>query len=269
MERNFFVIGLLAIMVASASTCNALAQTNPTNQRADPTPQQIISQHIIHLGGRDNLVAKKNMTTVGQLEMSGPFGKFKLNVVTVIQGNKRIVEMTRGSLVIREGTDGQVFWKLNPQKGYQILTGDEKALMQMQTKIFPALAWNRFPGQIHFVGKADVGTKKCYEIDFIPRTGLKTKRYFNIKTGQTEKLIGYLKDANKKTKESEQVTVVPSDFRRIDNVLIPFRQTTTGVDKDSKQPYTAVLTLTDVKFNLPIEEKIFALPDEVKKRIQR
>ena len=257
---KFFILAFACLAPLCCHAQNNLPKnTLPATQTL--SPRQIISKHLMALGGREKLSSKKNMTSIGKLEMSGPFGKFQLDVVTVIEGNKRVVEMSQGQLVIREGTDGTTFWKLNPQIGAQILKGDEKELMKMQSRLFPALTWDRFQGQIKVDGIKKIGVESCYEVTFRPTAGINVKRYFNAKTGRIERMVGLLSAAH-----GGEITVTPSDYRLVDGILIPFKQTTTGLDKNSKQPFEAVLTLEQVQFNLRLGDKIFELPDEVVKK---
>jgi hypothetical protein len=150
--------------------------------------------------------------------------------------------------VLRQGFDGRAGWNLS-DKGSQSLNTTELA----------ALAGGDFYREIDFrgsytriklLGKVKEGYRELYMLEAVSRNGTAENLYFDVESG-----LLIHRDVTRRTSQgSVRSEAYFSDWREVDGVKVPFRMT------QSMPNIRFVITLEDIKHNVPVEEAVFQRP---------
>ena len=185
-----------------------------------PAPKSIVERYDVALGGerairRHNSAIRRGVfeTGHGQLLPLVSLARapdLKLERITLADGSE-----------VLTGFDGRMAWSLDPHDGAQILTGDERESARRDSDFYYALdelSW--FRAMIN-AGIETYEGQRCYHLHGLTKWGKLNDQFYDVGTGL---LAGY---------EFEQpfadgpklVHEIFSDYRRIDGVLVPMRQT--------------------------------------------
>ncbi len=244
------------------STLDAQTPTQPVPTPELPTVEQVIELHLNSLGGKTALESVKTMITKATMSVESPFGNIEMKMFNQQAGNKLLMVTTSNKFDdIKQGSNGEIVWSDDPFVGEKILEGDEKAMtLEQQGAIFPALTWSQYEGKITVKSKTTIDDADCFEVEFAPKSGPPTTRFFDAKTGNITQILANAPAAQGLTR----VRLVPSDYRKVDNVTIPFKQTTFIPNPGSGKEMEMVMTITDIKINPTIDDSVFELPENIK-----
>jgi outer membrane lipoprotein-sorting protein len=241
----FFATTILAVPIASAQD--------------KPDAKEIIANHIKALGGTDALKAVKSVSSKGVMTMPGPAGELEANMEQYQAGGKFLMVMSIPNMgEIRQGSDGEHFWAQDPQMGTRLLDGEQLAAIKQQyAQPFPALGWADFDGELSVDGEADVDGKKCWKVNFKPKTGAAVMRYFDRDSGDLVKI-----DMKQSGPAGEmEVEVFSEDVKKVGEIRVPHKQI-------MSTPFGEMsLEFDEIKLNEKIDDAKFALPEEVKKLV--
>ena len=98
---------------------------------------------------------------------------------------------------------------------------------------------------------AKVGDEEAYAVEFEPEKGTKFTEYYSTKTFLLLKRDGVITSST--SSQTLPYSILFSDYRSVDGVMIPFKQVTNSVSNGD-----IVTTVTSVKHNVAIDDKIFA-----------
>lgn len=115
------------------------------------------------------------------------------------------------------------------------------------------LKWRETYKSIEIKGTAKVGDEECYRVVFTPVTGTKFTNYYSTKTFYLLKREGVRVLATLGNIEIPY-SVIFSDYRIMDGVTLPFRTVSNSIGNGD-----IIVTVRDIKHNVPIDDKVFAL----------
>lgn len=255
---------LTALLLATLANVPVAAQTGSEPTSADlPSVAQIIEMHLKSLGGKAALEAIRDMTTEAIMTVDGPAGPLKMKVLSRQAGDKSLTLTTNEQFgEIRQGSDGETWWQDDPMTGPNILPADQVASLREQGGLmFPALGWDQFPGTIEVIGKREIDGKQAYEVAFNPKQGAPLTRFFDAQTGHVVQMISEVPGVG----DTVKLRIVPADYRTVNGVTIPFKQTTYIPDPQSGGEVEMVLEIKDLQLNSGLDDSLFKLPPAIEK----
>ncbi|MFM7186203.1 MAG: hypothetical protein ACKO14_00145 [Armatimonadota bacterium] len=152
---------------------------------------------------------------------------------------------------IMQGFDGKLGWAKDPINGLRDLEGAELAQVKTEVQNQMASDWKKRYKKAELLGVRKVGTAQAYAIRLTPKTGGPQTQYFDTKSLF---LIRTDMVAVGPTGKIPTETYL-SDYRLIDGMQIPFktRSIVSGIQE-------VIITYTDVKNNVPVDDSIFRKP---------
>jgi hypothetical protein len=155
---------------------------------------------------------------------------------------------------VREGSDGTVFWSINPMMGPHVKEGPEKAQAQLSSRFNAELKWRDIFKDAKTVGADTVDGKDCYKVQLTPADGSPITQCYDKDSGLMVKMTmtaqGPMGD--------QPVDSFVGDYRKEGDVLMPHKI------KQSAAGQEVVITIDSVTFNADIPADKFAVPDEIK-----
>lgn len=263
--RNW-ILALAISLTTSFSTLFAQTSIPPASPPDLPTVEHLIELHLNSLGGKRALESVKTMVTHATMTVETPFGNVEMNIFSQQAGTKMLMVTTSNKFEdIKLGSNGETAWSDDPFVGKKILEGDEKTMMlEQQGSIFPGLAWSHYEGKITVKSKTTIDDSDCFEVEFAPKSGPSTTRFFDAKTGHIRQIIATAPGA----RGLARVRLVPSDYRKVDGITIPFKQTTFIPNPESGKDMEMVMRITKIKINPKIDDSVFELPENIKKLLK-
>jgi photosynthetic reaction center cytochrome c subunit len=222
--------------------------STPTDQKSQPTVDQILDRYIKVLGGNQALDKIKTRTRRGSVEVAGLKGTFELHEAAP---NKSLL---LGSLPpplgsVHQAFDGTIGWVKN-QSGVFEMRGEGLAQAQREADFFFDIKLKEQYKTMSVVGRDRVGNREFYVIEGTRPDGQVERLFFDVESGllvrrywETPTYFGQLPNS--------------SDFdsyRKVGNVWSPF------VIRRSRGGQTFLQTITELKLNAKIDESIFKKP---------
>jgi hypothetical protein len=150
--------------------------------------------------------------------------------------------------VLKQGFDGPTGWNLS-DKGSQSLNGTELAALA-GADFYREIDLRELYTRIKLLGKVKEGYRELYMVEAVSRNGAAENLYFDAESG-----LLIHRDVTRRTSQgSVRSEVYFSDWREVDGVKLPFRMT------QSMPNIRFVITLEDIKHNVPVEEAVFQRP---------
>jgi hypothetical protein len=220
---------------------NPVTEGAQTAAMPDVKPADIIKGYIDAIGGSAELKKVTSYTITSDMAMQG----MKLNVSQKkMAPNKETMTITMGgNTVMKETFDGD--------KGYQQQMGNKKDLTAdeiARKKVFTSLteqldyltnpAFKLVVKSIQKVNGAD-----AYQVSVTDPTGKTSIEYYDVKS----KLLVKNESTTVTNNVSVSATVDFGDYRKVGNVMFPYKQTIT--QSAGGQDQTFAMTVTDVKVN--------------------
>jgi len=214
-----------------------------------PTIDQILDKQIEAVGGRAALEKLQTITGKGTLVVEQANLTGTIQLFQKPDKSLQIVELT-GVGTTREGFDGTVGWVDQPPQGVVEKTGVELAEARRGAIMPRELKMKQLYPKMTVTGRGDVGGAPAYIVDATPVEGPAVKLYFDVATGLLVRQI-----AMRSTGQGPiEVDTVFSDYRDVSGLKRPFSMTQTT------SQFTARLTFTEIKQNVPVDDAIFKKP---------
>ncbi len=246
----------LALVVATlVVTPAAVAQEDKL-----PPAEKILEMTLKAQGGREMLEAKQSRILKGKflIEVSGQSQEFTVERYEQAP-NLFYLEIDLGGQKIKAGSNGSVYWDVQPGSGASVDEGDEKTVSARRARFYKQLYWKEDFPTVETVGKVDLDGRSCYKVQLTPEVGSPITHYYDRKTGlpaQTESV---------RDTDGETITIVDKleDYREVDGVKLPFRRVRL-VTSEGTPPRTFTYAWTSIEHNVTIPEKKFRLPVAVR-----
>ena len=221
-----------------------------------PDAKKVIKKYIEAVGGMENLKRVSSTSVKGTMSISGADITGDLEVY---QGKgKFLFKVDLGQFgTARIGINGDTVWEMNAQTGDRILEGAERDdRLENNGKPFPEVDWlNGYQGEYKCVSAEKIDGKLAYKVEFSSKSGNKTTRYFDAKSG----LI--VKAARSQMVQGQEVelTIQPGDYKKVEGVLLPHSQ---FVEMNGNPAYE--ISIDKITLNEKIADETFAIPSEIK-----
>ncbi len=201
----------------------------------------IIENYLKALGGKDALMAVKDIKMKGSLSFQG----MNIEINTVHKApNKILVESIMGGNVISkqvfDGTKGKV---VSPM-GEQALEGTALDEMKENAATFPEMDFKTKGYKLELLGTEDVNGVQAYKIQITRPSGKKVTSFFNVNDGLKCKEIS--------TSMQGTVTTFYSNYKPVKGVLFPMSL------KQNMGPQSFDIVISSIEVNNGVEDILFA-----------
>ena len=254
--RCVLALAMIGCSVAVLSDSLVLAAARV----ADPTADEVLAKAVEAVGGADAVAKIKTLRTVMNMSMQGM--QMDMESCWSRQGGrltKTSIPMGGSTLETITGTDGKVAWRKTPA-GYELLSEKDAQQLEHQAGGFINML---DPKQlkaglesIENAGNQNFADKECWKLHSKRKDGTEGDTFFDVTSGMP---MGF--ESVEKQGETEiRSRGVLSDWKEQDGVK--FFNTMTVETSAQASPITMKVTTIEIN---KLDEKTFALPDEVKK----
>lgn len=213
------------------------------------------------MGGREAIDSIKNLHTAMSMDMQGM--AFKMESFWAREGG----QMSKSSTPMGEmtmGTDGTVYW-MKGATGYVLMPEDQKKNLRDQSSVFmrfldPEKMLTETLESIESKGKVTFGEKECWQLHYKDKDGEEGELFYDVASGMP---------AGFESIEKQGETLIRSrgimgDWKEQDGVKFFHTMTMTS---EAQPGMTMVMKVDTIEVN-KLDEKTFALPEEVKKLVE-
>jgi zinc protease len=245
----------MRLKVIPGLLCLAVIFGQPSSRAQEksdlPTAETVLNQYIEATGGKAAYEKLKNRVSIGTIELPAANIKGTLKLTQAAPNQALLFfELGPAGGETRRGTDGKTAWEISTLLGERDLDGDERDTFIRDTNFYKELLWKDLYTKVECVGIEDVNGKPAYKIVLTPKSGKPITEYYD----KTTHLV--VKQTSTTASPMGEITVetVPSDFKTVDGVLIPFTATQKVLTQE------IVMKLTEIKHNVNLPADAFKRP---------
>lgn len=205
------------------------------------TPEEVISSYINAIGGEAELKKVNTIVSTGDFEVQGQ--RLNASLKQMAPNLESTVISMGGTTVMKDAFDGTTGIKV---QGPSTISYTPEELKEKKTRkgMFEQLYYTA--AELEDGGISKVGDVPAYKITVTPAAGSKKTEYYDAKTGLLIKEERIIKSAGK----DQAVTIIYSEYKKVGNVLMPYRVVQIVPMGDATMEMTVVLK--DVKINTPL-----------------
>ena len=213
-----------------------------------PTLDAVLTKYVEAIGGRDAQRRITSRVTRARVDVPGVSFGGKLEVYAKAPNKSLTMMNVEPFGVLKQGFDGRTSWNLS-NKGSQSLNGTELAALA-GADFYREISLGDLYTRIKLLGKVKEGYRELYMVEAVSRNGAAENLYFDAESG-----LLIHRDITRRTSQgSVRTEVYFGDWREVDGVKLPFQMT------QSMPNLRFVITLEDIKHNVPVDEAAFQGP---------
>lgn len=224
-----------------------------------PATDELLERMVEALGGRQAHARIRNRVISGTVEMptQGIRGSFRKIEAAPSRSRQVLETETLGQA--EAGSDGQVFWELNPTTGPRVLQGAEKAAALRQATFHAQMRWKDLFKSIEVAGIEEVEGRPAYKVVLTPSTGAREICFVD----RASFLPVKLRTTEKGPAGDLEVETLLDRYERVDGIMIPrrSRQRVMGLEM--------VTTVEKVEHNVDLPADAFEPPPAVRELLQQ
>jgi thiol-disulfide isomerase/thioredoxin/outer membrane lipoprotein-sorting protein len=215
------------------------------NDPEPPTLDAVLTKYVTAIGGRDAQRRITSRVSKGRVDVPGVSFGGKLEIYAKAPNKSLTIMDVEPAGLVKQGFDGRTVWTNRSDTG----NGIERAAL-VDADFYREIKLKEQYTRIKLLGKVKEGFRQVYLVEAVPRSGAAENLYFDAETGLLVR-----RDVPRRTAKGIVLTEVYfSDWRDVDGVKVPFRIT------QAIQNTKFVITLEDVKQNVPVDDAIFLRP---------
>lgn len=248
-----------------AAFCWSLAISASALQAPLPTAKQVVEQYDQALGGRDAIMRHASSTTRGTMELHQGDNTVKIPIVYLARAPyQRLERMTLPNAAgdVLNGFDGEVAWSFDPRPagGAQISTGDDRESAKRDADFYYPLNELSWFKTMETVGIEDFEGRPCYRLHGVTNWNKSNDHFYDV---ETHLLAGY--EFSSQLGPTHEIF---SDYKKIDGVLVPMKQTVKVQRKDGAWNLMYAFTFDSVSFE-KVDQSVFAPPPAVRALVEK
>ncbi len=231
----------------------------PMSFASNPTVEDIIERHLEALGGAERWAAVRTMKITGTYEAFSAEAPF-----TIYRKRPDFYRFERTVITfgITSCYDGEQAWWVNPmmgppgQKPAPIFKPQHKIALREKEFECVLFDYRKKGHQVTLEGKEAFEGQDHYKLKVVLADGPTETWFINSKTFLKTAMIGEGYEYGRKV----VLDVFYDDYRKVDGMVFPFY-----VEQEYHTRHR-VFTLDKVELNIPIDETLFRMPEQEKKK---
>ena len=252
---------LMLVACALSLATTTITQAQQTTEATEPAVQlppakQIMEDFLTAVGGRDkweqhNSTLVKGKFTMPEMGLEAPM-EIKQRSPSFIA----VAIELPGAGTIRQGTNGDVAWEINPMTGARVLEDKEKKQFLKQADIQADLHFDRYYKSAETVAQEAIDGRPHYKVKLTTIDDGEETRYYDCETHLLTKTEQSLSTAM----GDFDVVILASDYQQVaGGITVPFKsaQQTMG--------QKMVVVVESFEPNAEFSDDVFALPEEIQK----
>ncbi|MEM7167588.1 MAG: hypothetical protein AAF581_19200 [Planctomycetota bacterium] len=156
-----------------------------------------------------------------------------------------------------EGTDGKVFWEINPMQGPTVHSGNAKVLKEHDYASKLMVPWREIYKEAKCLGVTKVGDSDCYKVELTPKEGRKEICYYDKETMLTRKVELIFDEPM--SGQQLPIELIFDDYRPVNGIKHAFKVRVKVSVMDIEWEYTSI------KHNAKLPAGVFDLPSVIRK----
>lgn len=211
-----------------------------------PALDAVLAKYVAAIGGRDAQRRITSRVSKGRVDVPGVSFGGKVEVYAKAPNKSLTVIDVEPAGVMTQGFDGRTGWR----NGSETANGIERAAL-VDADFYREIKLKEQYTRIRLIGKVKEGFRQVYLVEGTRAGGVTENLYFDVENGLLVR-----RDVSRRSAKGFVVRteVYFSDWRNVDGVKVPFKIT------QAIQNTTFVITLEDVKQNVPLDDAIFLRP---------
>jgi outer membrane lipoprotein-sorting protein len=217
------------------------------------TVDEIISKHIVAMGGDDNLSNLKSIKISASVQVMNTQMPVR---TTIVQDRGFRTESTLQGKMIIQAVDRDKGWMINP------LTGQNQAVVLPEAAVRPLLAQTDLTGLYNYKekghkivldGEADLAGTAVFKLTVAMKNGVQQTNYISKETYYIVKVTASV------PVNGENITTenLQSNFRQVNGLTFPF---TSEVTTSAIPGMKMLNTISQIEVNPKIDDRIFMMP---------
>jgi hypothetical protein len=242
--------------------CCSVAFGSLPLQSSLPTAKEIVERYDEALGGHDAIMRHTSSTTRGTMEAHDGATVLKLPLVYYARAPFQRLEkvsLPNGAGDLLNGFDGEIAWSFDPRPGptagAQISYGDDRESTKRDADFYYPLTELSWFKSMETVGIENYEGHSCYRVHGINNWSKVNDHFYDVET--------HLLDGYEFESQMGLTHEIFSDYKEIDGVLVPTKQTVKAKAKDGTWNVVYLLTFNSITFN-DVDPSVFALPPVVR-----
>lgn len=207
---------------------------------SDLSGMDVVHKYIEAIGGKEKLLAIKDIKSVSGMSMQG----MKLEIIINQKApNKMCVETLMGGNVVSKQVFDGVSAKIKSPMGEQELSGAELEDMKIQSTMHSELFLEEMGVLVELKGAEDVEGKASWKVEVTTASGKKSVDFYNQETGLKVKSVAQ--------QGQMSITTLYSDYREVEGVLFPHKM------NQAVGPQSFDVITTSIEINKGIDDSVF------------
>ena len=215
-----------------------------------PSAEQVIEWYVQAAGGHKVAAAITSGAARGRLDIVGVSRGGVIEVYTKAPDKTLTVMKGQPFGEVRFGFDGRAGWSQTHPGGIRALKGVESGALRRDAYFYNPARLKDYYQSIRLLGRAKIGYRDVYVLEMRLAAGDAERLYIDAKTN----LPARLDAARVNVKGAGYATIYLDDWREVDGLKTPFRIT------QSFPGLSVVITIEEVKRNVPLDEALFNRP---------
>lgn len=256
-RMGWFVCSLLMLFCCAVGLGVAAADSSL------PSAKELVERYDKALGGRDAIMRHTSSTMRGTTDVQTATGVATLSFVFFDAAPYRRLEkvtLPGGAGDVLNGFDGETAWSFDPRSGPAVYSGDDRESMKRDADFYYTLnelAWFK---SMETVGIEDFEGRPCYHLHGVNNWNKKNDHFYDR---ETNLLAGYEFDS-----ELGPTHEIFSDYKKVDGVLVPMKQTIKVKPKSGDWAIQQTLNFESITFN-DVDPAVFAPPQSVRELLAK
>ncbi len=244
--RGALSLAYVLLAVSVLAIAGAFAQDLPSGEA-------LMDKSSEASGGGEVLEAFENISVVGKMAIQNMGMSGDISMYMAKPDRAYMVFELPGLEKLQRGWNGEVGWETSIMQGPRLLTGSELASFLRDVDFEAQLDWKRMYKSATCTGEKEIEGKSCYVVELVTQSDEPMTVMIDRET--------YLPAAMTLTQETQfgEITaeILFKEYKSFRGMVMPV------VTETKAAGQTMVLTIESVKMNEPLDDSIFALPDEI------
>jgi zinc protease len=251
------IYSFLSIVLLILFSTSLLVHTG--NAQYSTSAERILNHYVRVTGGLDAYEKIENRLTKTEVEIQGSNISLTITMMAQKPNLVRIITESPATGKVVSGCNGETVWELSEVKGPIIKYGRERENALHLNTLDRFARWKEVYRKAEYRGVKDINGQSCFAVYVEPYEADPQTLYFDRET----KLLVALK-----TEMKSEMGILPilsyfDDYREVDGVKLPFK---TQIIVASQ---VMVSRVKSIEHNVPMDEKLFALPEEIRNLVDR